>query len=171
MVNPAFYATPEEAVFSVKLVMAKGNSWASGVVSLRNNAAIMKSTGFDSAAWISGLSADVVNLADVKCVFFLAFAPRDSLAPSKMSEFWSIPTRRFGATGPDTGAVSISPPLTSALSFKVKGSEEDKVQAVLLLGVRSATSATSDLEYHFGVRTPLGRGLAGFVEGVAEVAS
>jgi len=165
MVNALFYSTPEEAVFSVKVTMAANSDFASGVVSLRNNKAIGLASGFDSAAWITGLSADVVNLSDSKTVFFLAFAPKEATAPSKMSEFWSVPTRRLASTGPETGAICITLPMTPALSFKVKGAEEDKTQAVLVLGVKSAVALKESREYHFGIRAPLGRSLAGFVEG------
>jgi hypothetical protein len=171
MVNALFYSIREEATFSVKLVMAKSNSFVAGVVSLRNNSAIIKSTGFDAAAWITGLSADVVNLENEKFVYFVAFAPSDATAPTKMSEFWSVPTRRFGSTGPENGVVTITPPLTSALSFKVKGAAEDKTQAVLVVGIQATKVREANTEFHLGFRAPLGAGQAGFVQGVDAVAA
>jgi len=165
---PLSYTTPEEAVFSIKLNVASGQTFAAGVVQLKNSASILKSVTGQAAAWITSIEADVVDLGDENAVFFLALAPADAKAPTAHEDFWRVPGRRLVALSKEQGHGVIRPFMPKVLSYKVAGGiPEEQPSAVLVVGVyvAKAVADPKGKDWFFGVRCALRSAGKGFQDG------
>jgi len=159
-------------VFTAKLNVAKGSTFAGGVLKIRDNNAILMSVVGHAAAWVTSVTADVIDVSNRSAVFFMAVAPAGAKGPSSHEEFWSIPGRRLVALGPDTPHGMVSPLLPKALSYKVAGcTPEEQPMALLVFGVMLSVAPTKDAgeNFFFGVRAALRQGKAGFTPGTEEI--
>jgi len=129
--------------------------------------------GLHSAAWVTSLGADVVDVSGDGVVIFIAVAPETAVAPKKHEEFWNVPGRRVGTITTERPHTQVSPMMSKALSYKVKGnSTEEQPVACVVIGVFRKTAVTTDSEvWNFGFRASLRTSGSGFVEGAAETSA
>jgi len=158
-------------VFSASLTVPKGSDYAAGVIKLRDNAAILKSVVGHSAAWMTSLAADVIDVSDRNAIFFICVAPAGSKAPSSHREFFSVPGRALTALTKETAHGVVRPRLPSVLSYKIAGCAlEEAPQAILVLGVLLSKKVAEPEVFHFGVQARLRSSGSGFQEGTEETA-
>jgi hypothetical protein len=126
------------------------------VFQLRNNRAILASVGLSAAAWITSLSADVVDVSGDEIVLWVAVAPSTATHPTKHEQFWNVPGRRVGTITRENPAAVISPMMSKALSYKVKGhTPEEAPLACVVVGVMRKSKVTADETWNFGFRAGL----------------
>jgi len=158
-------------VFSVSLDIADGKDFAAGVLKLRDNKAILKSVVGHAAAWMTSLSADIIDVSKRNAVFFMCVVPAGLPAPTSHDKFLALPGRAITSTSETVSHAQLHPSLPKVLSYKVAGcSVEEAPQAVLVIGLllseKVAKGGSEKKEtWHFGVRCRLRVGQKGFVEG------
>jgi len=158
-------------VFSVSLDISDGKDFAAGVLKLRDNKAILKSVVGHAAAWLTTLSADIIDVSKRNAVFFMCVVPAGLPAPTTHDKFLSLPGRSITSTSEYVSHGVLNPSLPRVLSYKVAGcSIEEAPQAVLVIGLllseKVSKGGTDKKEtWHFGLRCGLRVGKTGFLEG------